>query len=71
MDIPFSFEDSFKLYFNPIERKDLKLITIYVNKDLELVELDSSMLLEHIPDLKFRVDYMESVSATPTNSLMA
>ena len=71
MDLPFSFDEAYKYYFRPMERKELKLISLFKEKEQDLDVLDSSLLLEHIPDLNFRIDHMDRVSAIPTNSLMA
>ncbi|MBT4790407.1 MAG: hypothetical protein HON90_02455, partial [Halobacteriovoraceae bacterium] len=66
-----SFDDSYQNYFHPNERKELKFISLFKEQELGIDVIDSSLLLEHIPDLRFRIDYMDRVSAIPTNSLMA
>ncbi|MAX67187.1 MAG: hypothetical protein QF441_00900 [Bacteriovoracaceae bacterium] len=69
MGLPNSFLDAFKANFNPIEQKNLMLINLTYFQYVKTI--DSSLLLEHIPKLKFRLDYMESSSAIPTNSFIA
>ncbi len=71
MEIPSSFQDAFRESFNPIERKSMKLITKYNQYGGALDIIDSSLLLEHIPNLEFKTDYIERASAIPTNLLMA
>jgi hypothetical protein len=71
MDLPASFKDVFRESFNPIEQKSMKLISVYNKHGGALDIIDSSLLLEHIPNLNFKVDYIERASAIPTNSLMA
>lgn len=75
---PLRFLKSYKEYFDPIEQKSLKLIGPAQNDNLNLCLIESSLLLEHIPNLKFKLDfqseaqsYMESDSAIPLKSFIA
>lgn len=71
MELPSSFKDAFREAFNPIEQKSMKLISFYNENGGALDIIDSSLLLEHIPNLNFKVDQIERASAIPTNLLMA
>ena len=71
MPIPISFKDGFKEAYSPIEQKSVKLISLKRDFEMGIDVINSSKLLEHIPSMKFRLDYMESSSAIPIKSIMA
>lgn len=58
-------------FFNPIELKQLKIINLSDDPGSGIDTINSSSLLEHIPNINFKVDYMDKFSAIPTNSFMA
>lgn len=75
---PLRFLKSYNEYFNPIEQKSLKLIGPAGSENLNLSLIESSLLLEHIPNLKFKLDHhkatesqIERDSAIPLNSFIA
>lgn len=56
---------------NPVVLNSLKLITSVSNEEHGLWSIDTSMLLEHIDQLNFKIDYIDKLSATPLNSSIA
>jgi len=56
---------------NPVEMKSLKYITMAETEESSpLWTIDSHLLLEHIPNLKFKIDYIDKVSDKPINSFI-
>lgn len=64
-------EELMKKKVNPVVLKSLKLITTVESESHGLWNIDSSMLLEHIDLLNFKIDYTDKLSATPLNSSIA
>lgn len=61
---------SLKEYTDPVERRSLMLI--HQGQCLvPLKQINTELLLEHIPNLNFRIDYIESASATPAKPFIA
>lgn len=56
---------------NPVEVMDLKLITFVEEYEGDFYSIDSAMLLEHIVNINFKLDYIDNDSAIPTNSFIA
>ena len=50
---------------------DLKLITFVNEKESDFYTIDSAMLLEHIENINFKLDYIDNNSAIPINSFIA
>lgn len=68
---PSTLQELMKKKVNPVVLKSLKLITSIHDDDQGLWCIDSAMLLEHIENLNFKLDYIDKLSATPLNSSIA
>lgn len=68
---PLNLKSLIKQKVNPVEMKSIKLITSLGDEEDDFWSIDSSMLLEHIENLSFKIDYMDKLSATPLNSSIA
>ena len=74
MQTPLSFIQSYKKNFDLVEQKNLKLIGGSQGSNLNLCLIESSLLLEHIENLKFKTEpniYIERASAIPLKSFIA
>jgi len=56
---------------NPVMMRSLKLITSLEEDDHGLWAINASLLLEHIKDLVFKMDYIDKASAIPRKSFIA
>lgn len=56
---------------NPVEMKEVKIVSCIVEDQGEFLVIDSDMLLEHIGKLKFKIDYIDKASAIPIKSFIA
>lgn len=56
---------------SPVEVMDLKLITFVNENEGDFYAIDSAMLLEHIENINFKLDYIDNNSAIPINSFIA
>ena len=70
MNIPVNFRMGLRGFINPIEAKSLKLIGLSNSLNGEMDYIDTSLLLEHIPNLRFKLDHIESDSAIPMKSFI-
>jgi hypothetical protein len=68
---PKNIQSILTLDLNPVEIKSLTLITNIVEGRECFKTLDSRLLLEHIPGLEFRIDYIDRDSAIPLKSFIA
>lgn len=68
---PTELEPLFRKKVNPVIFKSLKLISSIDDQEHDLWSIDASMLLEHIENLNFKMDYIDKLSATPLNSCIA
>ena len=69
---PANFVQNHEKYFDLTDKNSLKLIGPASRGDnLDLCLIESSLLLEHIENLKFKLDYIESDSAIPLKSCIA
>ncbi len=50
--------------------KETKLISLNNTCEGEIDMIDSTLLLQHIPNLRFKLDYIDNDSAIPTKSFM-
>lgn len=55
-EVPSNFQRSYKDYFNFEERRELKLIGPPQNHNVDICLIESSLLLEHIEKLKFKLE---------------
>ena len=69
-NVPIEVFKILKKELNPIEFKSLKLIELDSYNDKYNI-IAPNLLLGHIPSLKFKTNYIESSSATPTNCFIA
>lgn len=68
---PRSLKSFFNRDFNPVEARGLMLVTCFDEDKEKFKVLDSRLILEHIKDIDFRIDYIESDSAIPLKSAIA
>jgi hypothetical protein len=66
--IPNNLKQAFKEKLNPVKAKSIKLI--HHEEHEEFWNLNSSMLLHHVPDISIQKPYMDKLSASPLNSTM-
>ena len=67
---PFGLDKYLPVDLTPVEFKSLKHIT-FIDGESGFQKIDSRLLLEHLSDLKFRIDYIERDSAIPIKSIRA
>lgn len=68
---PKSLGQLIKQRVNPVRFKSMKYIYSGECLEQELYTINSQKLLEHIPNLEFKQDYIERLSATPLKSSIA
>ena len=69
--LPAQIEQELRKKLNPVEVNNLKLISCIIEEEHDFFSIESAMLLEHIDNLNYKIDYIDNVSATPINSFIA